>query len=141
MCACCFQNIYIYSHRTKNFKMKYALALVLILALILPNIETSPKNHGKNGGRDGGRNGGHHDRGDRCQPSVIFTCIQRYIDNNATISAAFIDALNNAGLSQYIVEGKINYTGLKICSLPCPHLPTFSTLTLLQHIIRNLPAQ
>lgn len=98
--------------------MKYALALVLILALVLPNIETFPKkDHGKNGGRDGGgrdgrRDGGHHDRRGRCQPSEIFTCIQKYIENNVTVSAAFIDALNSASLSQYIVDGKLNYTGL-----------------------------
>lgn len=52
----------------------------------------------------------HPGRGPRLPDGGIFGCA-RYLQSNATVKAAFISALNDAGFSQCVVNGtSVNYT-------------------------------
>lgn len=81
--------------------MKYALVLVFIaLAITMPMISADK------GKKDGKDKGGHEPEGG------FVTCIQKLTSKNATVKAALITALNEASLSQYIVNGVVNFTAL-----------------------------
>ena len=76
--------------------MKY----ILVLAVAMATLATCTLAHRNNNrGRD--------------PPGGIIACIQNRIQNNATLLSGLITALNNAGLSQYVINGNaVNFTNL-----------------------------